>query len=313
VIARAFWLAFSEVALAGFLYLSFRLVDRRVPYIFIGLIALPALFSFYAYRSLFEGSPVILLGLAYAGILISLKSGHDEFAGALMTFSAFHLEIGGPFLLFVTLWVFWERRWRVYAGAAMLAFVLLVLSFLWYPGWILPFLRAAWNSLRIGFGFSIHDLLRQLWLPYGGTLGWVLTALLVFTLGVEWVAARGKRFNHFLWTACLTLAVTPLLGQPVEMDQLFPLTLPVLLIVIISRERWKRLGDGIAVLLLSFFFGLSWLFYLQGAPQWLRLDEEQILFLFWPVFSLLGLYWVRWWTVRPPRTWLDRIAHQELV
>jgi hypothetical protein len=311
LIARAFWMALSEIALAGFIYFSFRLMDRRISYIFIGLISVAAFSSYYGYYSFLEGSPVILLGLVYLGILVSLRAGHDEFAGALMLFSAFQWEIGGLFLLFVALWVFWERRWRVYAGAGMLAFVLLVVSFLWYPGWFLPFLRASWNSFRAGFGFSSHDLLEQLWPQYGDILGWILTAILIVALGYEWRAARGAHFNHFIWVVCLTLAATPLLGHHVEMDHLFPLTMPVMLVVMISRERWKKFGDGIAFLLLWFFFGLPWLLFLEDVPAGIGLSKDEILFLFWPVFTVLGLFWVRWWMIRPPRTWLDSFTQKE--
>ncbi len=287
------------------------LTDRRISFIYIGFIAIAALSSYYAFRSFLEGSPVILLGLAYVGILVSLRTGHDEVAGALMLFSAFQWEIGGLFLLFTTLWVFWERRWRVFAGAGMLAFVLLVLSFFWYPGWFMPFLRASWNSFRVGVGFSTHDLFVQLWPQFGDILGWVLTAVLGITLFYEWRAARQEHFNHFIWVVCLTLAATPLMGYHVEMDHLFPLTLPIMFIVLVSRERWKRFGDGIAFLLLWFFFGLPWLLFLGDAPQWINLDKEEILFLFWPVFTVLGLFWVRWWMIRAPRTWLDHFDQRE--
>jgi hypothetical protein len=311
LIARAFWMALSEIALAGFIYFSFRLMDRRIPYVFIGLVSMAGFSSYYAYRSFLEGSPVILLGLAYAGILFSLRTGHDELAGALLTIAAFQWEIGGLFLLFVALWVIWERRLRVYAGAGMFAFVLLVLSFLWYPGWVLPFLRASWNSFRAGFGFSTHELLDRLWPQFGGILGWVLTAILIVALVYEWRGARGAHFNHFFWVVCLTLGAAPLLGYNLELDHLFPLTMPVMLVIMISRERWKKLGDGIAFLLLLFFFGLPWLLFAQGVPEGIRLSKDEILFLFWPVFTVLGLLWVRWWMVRPPRTWLDGFTPKE--
>jgi hypothetical protein len=303
--ARAFWMAFSEIAMAGFVCFVFRLMDRRISYIFIGLISIAGFASLYAYRSLLEGSPAILLGLAYVGILISLRAGFDELAGALMVFSSFQWEIGGPFLLFAILWVFWEKRWRVFTGAGMLAFILLAISFLWYPGWVLPFLRASWNSFRVGFGYSIHDILDHLWPQFGSTLGWVLTAILVVTLVYEWRAARGVNFNRFIWAGCLTLAASPLLGYHVEMDQLVPLTLPIMLVIVISWERWQKLGGGIAFLVLMFFFGAPWLLFTQGVPQEFGLRVDEILFLFWPVFTVIGLYWVRWWMIRPPRTWLD--------
>jgi len=305
LIARAFWMALSEIALAGLIYLSLRLLDRRIPVLFIVLLSIAGFASFYAYWSILEGSLAILLGLSYAGIFLSLRSGLDELTGALMVISAIQWEIGGLFLLFVFLWVIWERRWRVLTGAGMLAFVLLVISFFLYPNWVFPFLRAAWNSLRVGFGFSQHEILGRLWPEYGSTLGWVLTAILIFTIGYEWRAARGD-FNRFVWANCLTLTAMPLLGQNVEMDQLVPLTLPVLMVILISRERWRKLGNGIAILLTLFFFGVPWLLFTQGAPQSIRLQTQEALFLFWPLFALLGLYWIRWWMIRPPRTWLDR-------
>lgn len=309
--ARIFWMALSEIALAGMIFFSFRLIDRRVPSVFVILISLAGFTSFYAYRSFLEGSPAIMLGLAYVGILISIKAGMDELAGVLMVLAAFQWEIGGLFLLFVAFWVFWSRRWRVFAGAAMLAFLLLVISFLWYPGWFLPFLRASWNSFRVGFGYSLHDILSQLWPQFGSTLAWVLTAVLIVSLGYEWRAARGENFNRFIWGICLTLAASPLLGYHIEMEQIVPLTIPIMLVVVISRERWRKLGNGVAFLLLIFFFGVPWLLFTKGVPQGLGMQADKILFLFWPVFALIGLYWVRWWVIRPPRTWVDQIEQMK--
>jgi hypothetical protein len=311
LMARAFWMALSEIALAGFLYFTFRLMDRRISYIFIGLLSISGFISFYPYLAIVEGSPVILLGLVWVAILVSLQRGQDEIAGLLMLFSAFQWEVSGLFLLFVALWVFWEKRWRVYAGAGMLAVVLLTISFLWYPGWLIPFLRASWNSFQVGFGFSTHELLKRLWPQFGDILGWALTATLVVTLGYQWRAARQAHFSHFIWVVCLTLAATPLLGHHVEMDQLFPITLPIMFVVVVARERWKKLGDGIGFLLLWFFFGLPWLFYLQGVPEWIALNKNEALFLFWPIFSVLGLFWMRWWMIRAPRTWLDNLSSKE--
>ena len=135
----------------------------------------------------------------------------------------------------------------------------------------MPFLRATWNSIRAGYGFSAHEILGQIWPDFGSTLGWVLTAVLVVVLGYEWAGARGANFHRFIWAICLTLAATPLLGVRVEMDQLVLLTLPVMLIIVISRERWRKLGNGIAFLLLLFFFGAPWLIFSSrsAAKDWL--------------------------------------------
>lgn len=309
-ITRTIWMTLSEIALAGLLVFGFRLIGRRVPIVFLALISIASFASFYMYSTLLDSSLAALLGLAYAGILISLRAGLDEMAGALIAVCAFQWEIGGLFLLLVAAWVFWERRWRVFASAGMVAFVLLVISLLLYPSWILPFLQAAWASFRTSSGHSTYDILVQLWPRFGSLIAYVLTAFLIVTLGYEWRAARKAHFNRLVWVACLTVAAIPLLGYRIEMDQLLPLTFPVMLIIVISRERWQKLGNGIAVLLLLFFFGLPWLLYTRGALLELSLPVDDLLYLFWPVFAVIGLYWVRWWMIRPPRTWLDSFPNR---
>ncbi len=308
LMARAFWMALSGIALAGFIYFSFQSLDRRIPAFFIVLISIASFGSFYTYQAFFEGSSAFLLGLACAGILLSLRKGLDELAGALMVLSSFQWEMGGLFLLLIVLWVIWERRWRVFMGATMLAFIMFMISFFLYPGWVMPFLRATWNNIKVGYGFSLHEILGQVWPEFGSTLGWILTAMLVVLLGYEWAGARGTNPHRFVWVICLTLAATPLLGFRVEMDQLLLLLLPVMLILVVSRERWGRLGNGVAVLLLLFFIGAPWMIFTRGAPQGIGLPDDEVLFLFWPLFTFIGLYWVRWWTIRPPRTWLDQVG-----
>jgi hypothetical protein len=302
-------MSLSFLALFSLAFLYFRLLDRKIPWLFVVLIFIACFASFYAYLAFLEGSPAILLGLAFVGLLLSIQTGLDELAGGLIVLSGFQWEISGPFLLFVVLWVYWERRWRVFIGVAMVSFVLLVISFFWYPGWLLPFLRAAWNSFRMGFGFSTHEVLGQLWPVLASPLGWVLTVVLVVALGYEWVKARGGDSQRFIWAATITLAVTPLLGVRVEIDQLVLLTLPVILIVVVARERWRKLGNIIAILLLVFFLGVPWLVETQGVPQNVDLSTDEVLFLFWPLFAVLGLYWMRWWIIRPPRTWLDQVGN----
>ncbi len=310
MMARAFWMALAELALLAFLLLSFRLLERRPPRLFTGLAFLLCFPSYYAWQAFLEGSPSILLGLAYVGILLALRGQWDELAGALLVLSAFQWGAGGPFLLFILLSVFWARRWRVLGGAGMLLFVLLVVSFLLYPGWMLPFLRASWNNLRADFGFSAREIFGHLWPGRGNTLGWTLTGILVIALGYEWGRSRGANFQRFTWAAGLTLAATPLLGFRSELDNLAPLLFPAILFLVTARERWKRIGDGLAVTLLVVMTGLPWLFYLGVLPA-LRLPTPEILYLFLPLFTLLGLYWMRWWMIRPPRTWMDHVSKME--
>ncbi|MGC8857013.1 MAG: hypothetical protein ACP5QU_09450, partial [Anaerolineae bacterium] len=76
------------------------------------------------------------------------------------------------------------------------------------------------------------------------------------------------------------------------------------------RERWPHWGYTIVSLLLLFAFGLPWLLITQGISL-AGLQPAEIVFLFYPLLTMLGLYWIRWWAVRLPRPWLERVARSE--
>jgi len=305
-VTRAVWMAVLEFALGLSIYFGIRFLDRQIPLIFTLLIALVGFTAFYGYYALLEGSPAPLLGFAYISILIALRNDLDELAGALIGLSGYYWEISAPILLFVLFVVWKQRRWRVLTGAGMLIFILLVLSFFFYPGWLFPFLQASWNNFNTGFGYSLLDILSHVWPEYGRSLAWLLIAGLVIALGYEWNAAWKAYPQHFIWAACFTLVVTPLLGFHVEMEQLVVLVIPLIFVVVLLRERWRWVGAVLAVLFIVITFGLPWYLYTHDLPWQIGLSKDEILFLLWPVFAFLGLYWMRWWAIRPPRTWLDR-------
>ena len=135
-------------------------------------------------------------------------------------------------------------------------------SFLSYPNWVIPFLRATVNNLRADFGFNVRAIFLHIWPSQGGVLAWVLIAALVIVLGYEWSFARSGDFRRFYWTSCLSLAVAPLLGFRTEMEHLAVLIIPLALIFSIVYDRWYRIGSGLTVLLMLAIFTLPF-------PGWL--------------------------------------------
>ena len=258
----------------------------------------------YALQAVQEGSEVILLGLAFTGMLLTVRSQSDELTGALLVISAFKWQVGGPFLLFIIVSIIWAQRWRVFVGAGMFAFVALMVSFLLYPGWILPFLRATWNSLQSRYGISTRMIFTSHWPQYGDLIAWALAAILLVAIGFEWSASRGSDFKRVVWTAGLTIAVTPLLGFRSEIENLVTLLFPWILILYFIRERWKIPGLWLMATMQLGAVALPWGVLLGTIPMPVSRVRE-VLFLFFPTVTVIGLYWVRWWTIRLPRTWLD--------
>lgn len=303
-LARALYILILELALLALALLSLRLTDWDAPRYFSVLFLLFCVFNFYSFQAILEASPVLLLGLIYAGILLALRTGQDEFAGALMAVSLYYWEVGGPFLFLVAWRAYREGRNRVFAGLGMITFLLLAVSFLIYPNWVIPYLRAGMNNLRTDFGFSTHDIFFHIFPSQNGIYTWIFIGILVVALGYEWNAALTSDYRRFYWAACLSLAVTPLLGFRSEMEHLSVLVIPLALVFAVVYDRWNRIGDFLTSLMLLIIVLIPWAVFFWALPRFGEVTQ-QIMFLFLPLFTTIGLYWIRWWAIRPPRIWSD--------
>ena len=298
----------SQAALLGMIWASLRLTDWQPRPAFRAAFFLVSALSLYSLSGFLLGSPIFLLGLIYAGILLGLLLEMDELAGALMALVWYRWEVGLPFLFFILLRVYAQQRWRVLAGFGMVTGLLAVIAFFVYPGWLHAFLRAGVVILRADFGNSPGAILTRLWPDLGAAIGWAVTAIAVVLLILEWSGARRVEFRRFYWVACLTLALTPLVGFRTESANLVVLILPLALVFSVLRERWSA-GYWLASLVLLLVFLVPWgLFFGPVLTCQIRAD---VIFLFLPLFTTIGLYWIRWWALRPPRTWLERAASAE--
>jgi hypothetical protein len=309
-LARAIFTLILELALGALVYLSLRLTDWEAPRFFTGLFILFGLFNFYTFRALYEANPVLFVGLIYVGIIISLYAETDEITGALLAVSFYYWEVGAPFLILVLLRAYYEKRTRIFAGFFMLSIILLFIAFLVYPDWLIPFLRAGYGNMRIPFGFNTFAVFSDIWPAYGLLVARVFVVLLLVILGYEFNMARAADFRQFYWTACLSIAAAPLLGLRTEIEHLSVLILPLALVFAIIHERWKKYGGWFAVLLIAMVFVIPWVLPILSTDHYLKISNE-IVFLFLPIFTIVGLYWIRWWALRPPRVWADMANHRE--
>ena len=304
-LVRGLWMILNEGALLATTFLVLRLIGWSPRRFFLITLFLLSIFSFYSVSALLDGTPAILLCLLYFGILYALKNEQDELAGALLVLTFFRWEVGLLFLVLVFWRVFSEKRVRVFNGFGMLAIVLLIVSFLMNPRWIIPFLQSSLTDLRADYGFTSSAILLRLWPAFDARFIWIIPVGLIILLGFEWHASRLRSFHDFIWTCCLTLAVTPLVGFRTNLSSLVVLFPSFGLIFATLVERWRH-GYWLNGLLYLIVLLLPWGFFIRSAIFQSQFYQD-LLFLFFPVFIIAGLYWTRWWFIRPPRTWLDDV------
>ena len=304
-VVRGLWLILNEGALLATVFLIVRLIEWSPHRFFLVAFFLLSIFSYYSVSALVEGTPAILLCLLYFGILYALQTQQDELAGALMVLAFFRWEVGLLFLTLVIWRVYSEKRFGVFRGFGMLVIVLLIVSFLTNPGWVIPFLQSSLTDLRSNYGFTSSAILLRLWPTFNAHFIWIIPASLILLLGLEWYASRGRDFHHFIWTCCLTLAITPLIGFRTDLSNLVVLFPSLALIFATVVERWRH-GywlDGLLYLIVLF---LPWGFFIRSVIFQSQFYQD-LLSVFFPIFIVAGLYWTRWWFIHPPRTWLDYV------
>lgn len=296
VLARAIWTTCLELALVALGYLCLHLTGWKPGRVLLPLILLFPVLWVYGAFSLLSGSAAGFIALALVGFLLALRSERDELAGGLLILLVSAPRLTGVFAFFIFWWIIYWRRWRLLWGFLMGFAVLLLLSFLFVPGWFLPFLRGLLAHLAYNPGFTPSGIFAS-WSPVvGQRLGWLLAVGLLIMLFFGWGNSLKKDFRAFLWTACLTVSVTPLLGIPMAPIDYPILFIPLILFLAILAERrpWvKRWGlDGI--LLLIFLAG-SWFLTLSLVRTNAYATLTDALLLLPPVLLSLGLGWMRWW------------------
>jgi len=307
---RSLWMLLSEIALVMTVLFSFRLSEWEPPrWLFASLMGL-GVFSFFSVNALLTASPSIFIIFLALGILLSLRSFSDELAGALLLLVAYQWQVSALFFLFILIFVIGNRRWGVLAGFGMTLAILLIVSFLSYPGWGLAYIRAVLSDLFQGAQLNFGSILAD-WFPnVKFSLGAVVSVLMLGIVIIESVGAIRAPFRRVTWTACLALAATPLSGLAIFTDNFVVLIPALILVTALIWERWRRGRLALVLLIFIVFLVVPFALYYETVLVYAPF-YTQLLSAVPPVAAIVGLYWMRWWVVHSPRTWADQIGFRK--
>jgi hypothetical protein len=305
--ARSVWISLLVVAVIGLVLTARRLAGwrtRALPFI-VALVF--ALLNPYTITAVITGDFSIITALLAALALLAIKNDLDELAGLLLAISTVTPQLVLPLIGFISLWAFSNRRDRLvlwtYGGLGLLVGG----SWLIQRDWIEGYIQATGRYYALEGIFTPGAALHA-WLPgFGAQMGWALTAALGLLLLVEWRLATGKGFRWFLWTACLTLAIGGLLGLRIDPGNLVVVLAPLLLIIGIWDERWGGHYGWSSALVLTLLFLALWALIPRNIEAIAYPGINPVLFFALPVFTIVGLYWVRWLAVRPRGTVMDEL------
>lgn len=300
LVARAAWMTALEVAVIVMVFINLGLSQWRIPIWLIILLIVFSLLWYYDFLPVVTGNPSVLVALFIAGAFLSIRQELDALAGVLLAISTIKPQMVILLVPLVILWAISQKRFTIIWSLLGSTILLIISGLLFVPDWILQNIRQV-ISYPSGTLPGTPGEIFYAWLPgVGKQMGWLLTLIFTFILIWEWKAAWKKRFRWFLWTACLTLVITNVIGIRTTTANYIAMYPALIFIFALWDQRWGRSGRIFVVIsMLILFFGLWWLFLttLINTDQPI---QHPILFFPLPIYLLIGLYWVRWQAIRTP-------------
>ena len=306
--ARAVWMTTLEISVIAIAIASVSLSRWRIHPVMLGLLLIFSVLWYHSIRPLINGNAAILIALFIVGAFLAIRSELDGLAGFLLALSTIKPQMVVLLIPFILIWAISQKRWILIWSTLGGIGLLIASTSLFIPDWVMQNLRQIFSYPDYTLPGTPGAILQE-WIPgVGKQLGWFLTIFLGGLLIWEWRAAWEKDFQWFFWTACLTLVITNLVGIRTATANYIALFPALILIFASWDEHWGVFGKVLVVFsFLLLFFGLWWLFLVTLDELYNQATQSSIMFFPLPLLLLIGLYWIRWWVLRPEKPWMDQL------
>lgn len=309
--ARAAWNTLLEIALIALTFLTIRLVRWRLSPVMLAVVLLFSVFWYHALRPVILGNAVILVALAMVGVMLAVRAKMDELAGILLGLATIKPQLVVIPIIFICLWAFTKRRWKIIIWLGMTVTLLTAVAALLLPDWIVQNLREVIRYPGYNPPGNPASALADLLPAMGRRIGTGFSILVLAVMLVEWWYGRRQDFRGFLWTTCLTLTASQWSGIQTDPGNFIILYPALLLVFSLWEERWHQTGRWLVWGSMALLFFGIWALFFATVQQSYQPIQSPVMFLPLPAFLLITLYWVRWWAVRPPSLWYDLLAEED--
>jgi hypothetical protein len=309
-LANALYMTVLELSVIAVFVISLSLSQwRPSPVLFIFLFIFTALW-YHTLRPILSSNASILSALFIITALLAIRSNIDALAGISLALASIKPQMVLILYIFILIWAVSTHRWTLIWSLLGFLVLFIAAGSLLIPNWIIDNIRQVIRFSESNF-ISTPGAIISYWLPgIGRQVGWALTGIMVGVLLIEWRHSLGKEFRWFYWTVLLTLVINNLIGIYTTLENYIILYPAIILIFALLDKRWGGFGRGLIVLLILIMTVGLWGILVNTANKGSQPDLDPIIFFFMPLLTLFGLYWVRWWAIRPMRLPLEEFAER---
>ena len=309
-LANALYMTVLELSVIAIFVISLSLSQwRPSPVLFIFLFIFTALW-YHTLRPILSSNASILSALFIITALLAIRSNIDALAGISLALASIKPQMVLILYIFILIWAVSTHRWTLIWSLLGFLVLFIAAGSLLVPNWIVDNIRQVIRFSESKF-ITTPGAIISYWLPgIGRQVGWALTGIMVGVLLIEWRHSLGKEFRWFYWTVLLTLVINNLIGIYTTLENYIILYPAIILIFALLDKRWGSFGRGLIILLILIITVGLWGILLNTANKGSQPDLDPIIFFFMPLLTLFGLYWVRWWAIRPMRLPLEEFAER---
>ena len=296
-ISRAVWMTVLELALVAMTFISLELFDWKPPLWLQGSLLLFSIIWYHAVRGVVNGNAVILIALALTTILLLIKNGNEKVGGILLAATTIKPHLVVLVIPVILIWSMYHKRWQLILWFSGTLVGLVVIGLVLIPDWITQNL---WEVLRYP-GYNPAGTLAAVlgeWMPGIGTqLKWGVGIIFGLLLLYEVWTARKGGFHHQVWAVLLTLTITQWIGIQTDPGN-FILLFPVLVLILSQINlKWKEQGVLATGIILGLLLVGLWVLFIATIQRTYQPVQGSVMFIPFPAFCLIGLYWMKWWFV----------------
>jgi hypothetical protein len=299
-LARSIFMTILELSMLLICFVSLKLTGWKVKRLTLIGLMLFSIGWYCAIRAIILGQFSGLNALLILLGIWAIQQKQDVVGGILLILSTSKPQMSYLLVIYVVFWAFSTRRWSLILSMVGTFVVLMVGTLILLPGWPMDWLRQMLSypeyTSRIGSTLSIIAArMPGIMQPVNIFLHGVFYLYLVF----EWIRSRGKEINTFVWTAYMTLVITNLVAYRTATPHYVALLAPIFLVCKILEDRWGQAGKWVnRIVFFVLFVGLWALFLLTIKNT----NESAVMYLPVPFLCLVFLWWSRWWSIKPMKS-----------
>ncbi len=296
-VARALWMTTLELSLAALTIISIKLTRWELKPWQTVLFILFSVLWYHGARTIIVGQFAAIEALLIAGALLLIQREQDVGAGFLFALALSKPQMAFLIIPYALFWAYSQRRFRLIWGFFGSVLGLLLLSLLFIPNWPLQMI---WQILEYPeYSDRIGSIFEIITASVPGVQKQLVIGLNIFFwlyLVVEWALSWKKGERWFLWTAAMTLVLSNFLTDR-EATTNYVMMMPALILMFkVWAERWERAGMWAVWGTMAALLAGLWVLFVDTVSGQL---EQAPMYLPLPLLCLVGLWWVRWWAIRP--------------